>query len=114
MKRIIEIGENITLEIWTKFEDSIEPLVIDSWSEGSNIYTSNGISVVGNIRIDQLEDSNFELYPNYPNPFDVQTTISFFVPKKSNVKIAIYDIVGNMVNELTNTNFDSGMHNLTL
>ena len=108
----LEIGENITLEIWTKFEDSIEPLVIDSWSEGSNIYTSNGISVVGNIRIDQLEDSNFELYPNYPNPFDVETTISFFVPKTSNVKIAIYDIVGNMVNELTNTNFEPGMYEL--
>ena len=108
----LEIGENITLEIWTKSEDSIEPLIIDSWSEGSNIYNSNGVSVVGNIRIDQSEDSSFELYQNYPNPFDVETTISFFVPKASNVKIAIYDIVGNMVNELTNTNFEPGMYEL--
>ena len=106
-------GEVIDLEIWRKSDNSIETITIDNWEEGNNIYVSNGIALAGNIRYNSTLDLGYELYSNFPNPFDVQTTISFFVPETGNVKIAVFDLVGNMVEELANTNFESGMHNLT-
>ena len=56
--------------------------------------------------------AGFELYSNYPNPFDVQTTVSFFVPENGKVRIGIYDMLGNLVEELANQTFEPGMYNL--
>ena len=36
-------GEEVTFELWRKFEDKIEVLEVKSWVEGSNIYSENGI-----------------------------------------------------------------------
>ena len=105
-------GENINLEIWKQLDNTIETISIDNWVEGSDIYVSNGIAIAGNVRVNTSLDMGYELYSNFPNPFDNQTTISFFVPDNGNVKISVYDLVGNMVKELTNTNFEPGMHKL--
>ena len=77
-----------------------------------NVYVSNGISIAGNARFNTSLDMGYELYSNFPNPFDVQTTISFFVPENGKVKIGVYDLVGNVVKELTNTNFEPGMYSV--
>lgn len=44
--------------------------------------------------------SAFTLNQNYPNPFNPATMISYTLPAKANVSIIIYDILGNVVNEL--------------
>ncbi|KAA0230876.1 T9SS C-terminal target domain-containing protein [candidate division KSB1 bacterium] len=36
----------------------------------------------------------FTLLPNYPNPFNPETTIRFYLPKTSNVVLSIYDVLG--------------------
>ena len=48
------------------------------------------------------------LYPNYPNPFNPVTTIRYDLPKESFVDITIYDMLGNVVNNLVNANQSSG------
>ena len=50
----------------------------------------------------------FVLYPNYPNPFNPVTTIRYDLSKESFVDIKIYDMLGNVVNNLLNTNQSSG------
>lgn len=42
----------------------------------------------------------FELLPNYPNPFNPTTTISYKLPKESRVRLTIYNILGQRVREL--------------
>ena len=106
------VGETINLEIWRKSDNVIETIIIDNWEEGSDVYVTDGISIAGNARFNTSLDMGYELYSNFPNPFDAQTTIGFFVPKNGHVKIGVYDLVGNMVEELANTNFEPGMHNL--
>ena len=63
--------------------------------------------------IDLLES---EFFPknkayNYPNPvYDNQTFIRYFVSEDSNVEIKIFDLAGDLVDELTDTaigNFDN-------
>ncbi len=45
---------------------------------------------------------NFELYQNYPNPFNPSTTISWQSPIDGNVRIKVFDILGNEVTEILN------------
>ena len=41
--------------------------------------------------------NDYQLSQNYPNPFNPTTTINFSIPEQSNVKITIYDVVGNQI-----------------
>lgn len=50
---------------------------------------------------------------NYPNPFNPSTVIQFTIPKKfsgSKTKLTIYNIQGEVVNELLNKNLQSGTY----
>ena len=45
---------------------------------------------------------NFSIAQNYPNPFNPTTTIQYELPTNSRVRINIYNILGQLVAELTN------------
>lgn len=49
---------------------------------------------------------------NYPNPFTRSTQISFDVPNSGFVKVAIYDIMGRLIQVLHNNYMDAGKHTL--
>ncbi len=44
--------------------------------------------------------SQYELAPNYPNPFNPQTTIRYSLPIRSRVEIAVYNLNGQLVRNL--------------
>ena len=104
-------GEAISFELWRKSEDRIESLDVRDWVEGDNVYTVNGIAIAGNIT-SSVSVMGYELYPNVPNPFGAKTSISFFAPQDGNVKVGIYDMLGNLVEEVTNEDYKSGMYML--
>jgi hypothetical protein len=57
--------------------------------------------------------SEFALNQNFPNPFNPSTNIQFDLPEAGEVKIAIFDVKGSLVEELANGYLDAGYHNLT-
>ncbi len=75
----------------------------------------HGFWVVGGTVLSVGQDdltipTKFELYQNYPNPFNPTTVIKFGLPETSNVRIEIYNMLGQRVDEVTNGNKASGYH----
>ena len=61
---------------------------------------------------DILIPINFSLGQAYPNPFNPIINIPFSLSKLSNVKIDVYDINGNKIDELINDIYSSGTYNV--
>jgi hypothetical protein len=54
--------------------------------------------------------TRYWLSQNYPNPFNPETTIDFQTDADSHVNISVFDINGNLVQELVNEWTESGSH----
>ncbi len=69
----------------------------------------NGETVVGQTFSSVPED--FMLHPNYPNPFNPGTSISYSLGNTGNVKISIFNLLGQEVLELVNESQEAGNYN---
>jgi len=54
--------------------------------------------------------TEFDLLNNYPNPFNPTTTIPVVIPEKRNIKVEVYNILGEKVSELYNGELGPGIH----
>ena len=52
--------------------------------------------------------SEYTIHQNYPNPFNPSTTLRYALPEQSDVKIAVYDMIGRKVRTLVNGSQDVG------
>lgn len=55
---------------------------------------------------------SYELLSSYPNPFNSTANIRYYLPKRTKVKIEIYNLIGNKIKELFNGESEEGYHNL--
>ncbi|TVR16764.1 MAG: T9SS C-terminal target domain-containing protein [Balneolaceae bacterium] len=55
---------------------------------------------------------SIELRPNYPNPFNPSTNISFYLPEERPVRLGIYNIVGQQVALLMDDTIQPGEHSV--
>jgi hypothetical protein len=55
---------------------------------------------------------DFALRQNYPNPFNPSTTISFSLPQASKIHLDIYNLKGQLVKTLVNTDMEAGIHSV--
>jgi len=67
-----------------------------------DIYWEGGGNVSVNNNNDNRIPQKYLLKDNYPNPFNPLTTIAYDLHQKSIVDITIYDMLGNVVNNLVN------------
>ncbi len=54
------------------------------------------------VEVEMVTPNNFELSQNYPNPFNPSTSIKFNMPEAGNVKLAVYNLLGQEVKTLVN------------
>jgi len=75
---------------------------------GSTIGIEEKESPIGNL------PTVFALEIPQPNPFVKQTLIKYAVPKKSRVKIALYDVTGRLVQTLVDKETEPGFYSVRL
>jgi photosystem II stability/assembly factor-like uncharacterized protein len=86
------------------------------WAVGGfgTIYkTTNGGGTGHTIGITQISNEvprEFELMQNYPNPFNPETKIKFNIPKVGFVSLKIYDVLGNELETLINSQLKEGIY----
>ena len=56
---------------------------------------------------------DFALQQNFPNPFNPSTEISFTIPKAGDVKLLVFNSLGEVVTELFNEYKDTGRYSVT-
>ena len=81
-------------------------------SAGLDTSFNHMVEVVGGtagIGEDKLP-SEYQLSQNYPNPFNPETTIDFRIDADSHVNISVFDVNGNLIQELVNEWTESGAH----
>jgi len=55
----------------------------------------------------------FQLSQNHPNPFNPTTTVKFQLPVDANVRIELFNSIGQKVSELLNSDLSGGVHEVT-
>jgi trimeric autotransporter adhesin len=55
----------------------------------------------------------YTLFQNYPNPFNPSTTIKYAIPFTSNVKIVVYNMLGESISEILNAVQETGYYDVT-
>ncbi len=71
----------------------------------------------GNMTVTNVADKNnvvksYKLYQNYPNPFNPSTVIEYTIPEVSQVKIDVYNAIGQRVTTLVNGTKASGNYEI--
>ncbi len=54
----------------------------------------------------------FELVQNYPNPFNPETTINYSIPQNGNVKLVVFNTLGEKIATLVNGFTEAGTHSV--
>ncbi|MBT3209745.1 MAG: T9SS type A sorting domain-containing protein, partial [Bacteroidetes bacterium] len=61
---------------------------------------------------ERIYQKPFALYQNTPNPFSETTKICFYVPKKTDVEISVYNVLGEKIETFVSKSFATGNHSI--
>jgi len=61
---------------------------------------------------ESLLPDGISFLPNYPNPFQTSTTLTYSLPAQMHVRITMYDLLGRAVASLVNSSKVAGEHNV--
>jgi len=74
---------------------------------------SGSVGVVSVEEGSSVAPSTYSVSQNYPNPFNPETVIEFSMPVSGAVRVVVYNMLGEVVSEVANSNFAAGSHKLT-
>ncbi|GJQ61868.1 MAG: hypothetical protein SCALA702_09210 [Melioribacteraceae bacterium] len=81
----------------------------------SDSYLYRSVSEVTSVRENNriiVTPDNFTLEQNYPNPFNPSTKIRFTVSETGNYKLTVYNLIGEQVTSLLDSQLSSGLYEI--
>jgi hypothetical protein len=64
------------------------------------------------VEVDVQQLTDFKLFQNYPNPFNPTTNLKYYVPYAGQLKIGLYDILGNEIKTLVDKEVQAGSYQI--
>jgi len=107
-------GETFSIVLFDKSEDIITELEVNGWEKGDNVFSKDGISVISSISTSTVIEQELELYQNVPNPVMDNTSISFYLPEDSDVRLTVSNTIGQEIITLASDNYTKGMHTIQM
>ena len=101
-----KLADGVFIENDDYYLDSDIPGYLADFSE-LYIYHKNGDPIVRNY---QKLEPQYRLFQNCPNPFNPETTISFSVSKQSEVRIMLFNSVGEEVEKIVSGDYMPGTY----
>jgi hypothetical protein len=87
--------------------------------EGNYTYRLKQVDLDGSfeyskvVEVELTTPIEFELSQNYPNPFNPVTAIRYSLPEAGDVKLNVYNLLGEQVAELVNEYKEAGVHTIS-
>lgn len=94
---------------FTPFKYRVFAFTIDTTSNFSNEFSLN---VVSSEEVNNVVPNDYLLSQNYPNPFNPKTTIEYELPQFSEVKLTIFNSIGEKVVSLVNEKQTAGYYKI--
>lgn len=98
------------------------PSVLENFTDKFYIYSNSIVDRVYEVYVsgigfstDVQEETpplSFQLYQNFPNPFNPITTITFEIDRPGHTRINIYDLLGNQITTLLNDYKNAGIYRI--
>jgi hypothetical protein len=74
------------------------------------VIRGGGTIIIAVEKIQTEIPARFELYQNFPNPFNPVTMVKFDIPRTAEVKLTVYDLLGREVAVLVNEKLQAGTY----
>jgi hypothetical protein len=78
-----------------------------------NVDIDGTTSLHGPVKAEAPVPKDFRLAQNFPNPFNPNTTIRFDLPKVAQVKLEVYNVLGQKVRTVLDQRMEPGYHEMT-
>ncbi len=85
---------------------------LDNWRNRINAPLPGNSTPIQTDRDEQ--PSSFQLFDNYPNPFNPTTTITYSLPSATNVTLEIFDVAGRLVKTVVDRSQNAGRYSVSL
>lgn len=109
---LFDSSEDIAINLKDRSEISLNPVAGKPSRKPYKLAIGTEAFVLQNSDEIPLVPLEFELFQNYPNPFNAATTISFNLPRRMNVSVKIYNILGQFVKTLVDEEIRGGNHKI--
>ncbi len=87
-------------------------MLMGGFDENNKVVPSVEILIDPNDVDENVMPSEFLLFQNYPNPFNPDTNIKFALPKEANVRLKIFNVLGQEVAMPINKLMQAGYHTI--
>ena len=77
---------------------------------GSSLYRIRLATTTGLKETQEFPGKFFKLYPNYPNPFNPETSITFYLGRQSHAVLKIFNLLGEEIQTLVDNDLEQGNH----